>query len=153
MTSELATIGLVWDGTDLQDWDQGIFIEIVKGVNETPKVRGSDVLVPALAGRVEGNRVNDILDIELRAFIRASSAATSNADAIASFRDNMATVRSLFASNRDRAVLEATLENGTVQEIVARPLPGIQWEEPVKSQLAIGYIEMEGFDDWSVTSS
>lgn len=153
MTSELATIGLVWDGNDVQDWPGGILIEIVKGVNETPSVRGADVIVPSREGRIEGNRKNDVLTIELSARIRADVTTTNNADAQASFRENMAQVREWFAPSRGRAVLIATLEDGTVQQISARPLPSMIWNEPVKSQLAIGSIELEAYGDWEVTGS
>jgi len=148
MTSPLATIGLTYDGVDLQTSDLQLFLEIVHGLNETPSVRGVDTTVPALAGRVEGNRVNDILVVTLEGLIMADPTTTTRAGVIASFRDNCQTVRALFASNRARADLVATLENGDVWTVSARPMPGIIWSEPAKSELAQVSIELEAYGDW-----
>ena len=148
MTSALATIALTYDGVDLQTSDLQLFLEIVHGLNETPSVRGVDTIVPALAGRVEGIRVNDILVVTLEGLIMADPTATTRSDVVASFRDNCQTVRALFASNRARADLVATLENGDVWTVSARPMPGIIWSEPAKSELAQVSIELEAYGDW-----
>lgn len=152
MTSAVATIGLTFDGQDLQTSDLSIFLEIVRGLNEPPTVRGKDITVPALAGRIEANRVNDVLPIELRGLVRASSSATDRDDQMASFRANVSAVRALFATNRARADLVATLEDGTEQSISARPL-NLVWGEVIQSEYATVSIELEGYDDWGAAGS
>lgn len=148
MTSPVASIGLIYDGTDLQPSDLQVFLQIVHGLNEPPSVRGSDYVVPALAGRVEANRVNDVLQIILEGFVRANPSETTTSAARSSFRSNAQAIRTLFAPNRARAALVATLEDGTVMSISARPLPGQMWSEPVISEFAQVSIELEGYDDW-----
>lgn len=147
MTSAIAPIGLAYDGVDVQTSDLQIFLEIIWGT--TPSVRGSDVIVPGLAGRIEGNRINDLLVIPLEGLVRANPATTTTATARASFRDNVQTVRSLFAPNRARANLVATLEDGTTATISARPLPGIIVAEVIASEVARISIELEAYGDWT----
>jgi len=149
MTSPIATIALTFDGIDLQRSDLQVFLEIVHGLNETPSVRGTDTIVPGLAGRIEGNRINDVLPITLEGLVRADPTTTTTSAAIASFRDNMQSIRTLFASNRARANLVATLEDGTTATISARPLPGIIANDTVKSEFANVSIELEGSGDWT----
>jgi hypothetical protein len=148
MTTALATVGLTYDGVDLQTSDLQLFLEIVQGLNQTPAVRGSDYVVPARPGRVAANRVNDVLPIVLEGFVSANPAAVTTATARSSFRANMQTVRALFAPNRARADLVATLEDGSSQLISARPLPGIIASDDVKSEFARISIELEGDGDW-----
>ena len=52
MTSPVATIALSYDNVDLQESDLGIFLQIVRGLNEVPDVRGKDWIVPSTAGRI-----------------------------------------------------------------------------------------------------
>lgn len=153
MTTALATIGLTYDGVDLQDSDLQVFLEIVHGLNETPSVRGTDTVVPALAGRLEGNRVNDVLVITLEGYVRGDPTSIDRDAAMASFRGNVQDVRTLFAPNRQRADLVATLEDGSQLSISARPMPGMIWSEPVKSEVAQVSIELEGYGDWEAVGS
>lgn len=152
MTSPVATVGVEYDGFDCQQVDLQIFIEIIKGLNEVPSVRGTDSIVPALAGRAEGLRINDVLKIELAGFVRADPALTTAADQQASYRTNMDTVRGLFATNRLRADLVATLEDGTQRTISARPLNMIV-QEVIASIFVYVSIELEGYDDWGPVGS
>lgn len=149
MTSPVGIIGLTYDGSDLQLSDLQVFLQIVRGLNEPPTVRGSDYVVPALAGRIEANRVNDVVSIVLEGIVRADPAQTTTSAARASFRNRVQSVRTLFRPDRARAPLVATLEDGTIWTISARPLPGIVWSEPVPSELANVSIELEGYDDWT----
>lgn len=153
MTNALATIGLTYDATDLQTSDLQVFLEIVHGLNETPSVRGVDIVVPGLAGRIEGNRINDVLVIQLEGLIRADPSETTTDGAQASYRDNVQAVRTLFAPARLRAELVATLEDGTAFSIMARPMPGMIWTEPIKSEVAHVSIELEAYGDWTAVGS
>jgi hypothetical protein len=153
VTSAVAAIGLTYAGVDLQRSDLQIFLEIAVGLGEVPSVRGTDIIVPGLGGRIEGTRVKDVLPLELRGHVRADPAETTTAGARASFAANRATLRSLFASDRLRADLVATLEDSTVLTISARPL-SIVWNEQVVSEFALLSVELEGYDDWAeVTGS
>lgn len=148
MTSSAAVVGLTFDGFDIQDLAGGIFLEIARGLNEPPAVRGVDVVVPSRPGRIEGSRVNDVLSIELTGVVMAEDVAATPAEVLASYRSNQRLVRALFATNRRRATLEATLEDGSVLAIEAHPLNAIWNEGPTFAKPSI---ELEGFDDWVET--
>jgi hypothetical protein len=145
MTSPAAVVGLVYDSEDLQLEDLQIFLEIVRGLNEPPQVRGTDTVVAGRAGRQEGSRVNDLLPIELVGLVSADPTLTALAEIRESYRANQRFLRNLFRTNRRRATLEATLEDGSVITIEARPLNAI-WNE--RSTSATVSIELEGYDDW-----
>lgn len=146
MSSPAAVVGLTFDGVDVQLPDLQIFLEIKRGLNESPTVRGVDVTVPALAGRVEGNRVNDVLSIELEGIACADEALSTRAEQLESYRENAATVRELFRPDRLRAQLVAELEDGRTLAIMAKPLPGHTWNEhPDHAHIGL---DLEGYGDW-----
>ena len=151
MTNPAAVIGVTYSGTDVQLADFSIFLEITQGLNETPQVRGSDITVPALAGRITGNRVNDIVPIVLEGWVGADPAQLTTATARTSCQAKRTTVRTLFASNRARANLVATMPSGAIWTISARPMPGMIWTELVAGELYRVSIELEGYADWVVT--
>lgn len=82
MTNAVATIGLTFASTDLQAADFGIFLEIVRGLNERPLPRGVDLTVPGRAGRIVRNRKADVLVIELRGHVLGTGAATTGAETV-----------------------------------------------------------------------
>lgn len=148
MTSPVATVGLLYDSVDLQRSDLGIFCRIVKGLNETPTVRGTDTIIPSAAGRMEGLRVNDVLAIELECTVQADASETTADGQMASFRANQRTLRTLFAPDRGRAELIASLEDGTIVSISALPL-NIIGPESVTSMISKTSVALEGYDDWA----
>jgi hypothetical protein len=148
VTSGVAVVGLTYDGSDIQLSDLSIFLEIRRGLNEAPSVRGVDTIVPARAGRIAQSRINDMLSIELYGQVTTDPAETFADDARASYRDKWVGVRALFASNRDPTDLVATLEDGTTQTISARPL-NIVVPNEIPGWFANVSIELEGFDDWT----
>lgn len=153
MTSPWTTTvvaGLTFDGTNVMDWPTGIFLDVAVGIGETPAVRGEDTTVPGLAGRVPGNRVVDVLGLELRGCVRAADSETVPADMVASYITNLLAVRNLFRSSRQPADLVATLRNGTVLTISARPLNLIP-AESIPGEYADVSISLEGLGDWSVS--
>lgn len=152
MTSPVAHVGLTYDGQDLQDSDLSIFLEIRRGLSESPQVRGKDTIIPGAAGRFEQNRVKDVLPIELYGAVQATEGLTDPEDIAESFRANVLAVRGLFATDRLRATLAALLENGTTLTISARPL-NIIWNEQVQSEFAHVSIEMEGYGEWEPEGS
>jgi len=80
MTNAVAVIGLTYDGTDLQAADFGVFLELVRGLNEPPAVRGVDLIVPSRAGRIVRNRVADALTIELRGYVMGTGTPATAAE-------------------------------------------------------------------------
>lgn len=69
MANPAASIPLTFGGTDLQQNPIGIFLEIVEGLAGTATVRGTDTIVPGLAGRIARNRKADVRRIELRGLV------------------------------------------------------------------------------------
>lgn len=149
MSNPAAVIALTYAGTDVQQNPIGIFLEIARGLNEVAEVRGSDTVVPGLAGRVSRNRVADRRTIELRGLV-AGSGATEAAQR-SSFRTLVNTVRTLFSPTAAPANLVATLENGTTGTIAARTLPTLLWDQLGPSVARVS-IELESVaPDWTVT--
>lgn len=140
-----ATIGLVYAGQDLQKLDLGYFLEIVSGLNEPPSVRGNDIVVPGLAGRITRNRINDVVHIELRGIV--TDWRGHGASPKASWRANVQAIRNTFKPTAAPALLVASLEDGTTASITARPL-NIVWVENVQSLQAGVSVELEGYGDW-----
>lgn len=147
----LALQGLIYNSTDLQPEDLQWYFEIKRGISEVPNVRGKDTIIPGLAGRFEQNRRNDILPLVLEGFVQADPALTDAEDRRASYRANIQIIRALFHSQNARAVLQATMEDGTVQTIDARPL-NILGGIYIASEYRELNIELEGYDDWEVAS-
>lgn len=147
MTTPVTTIGLTFGGTDIQDSDLGIFLEIIEGLSFFGSVRGRDVVVPAANGRVVRNRRFDVLPIVLEGMIRGNG--STQADRQADYRSNVRTVRSLFDPTDDPADLVASLEDGSVWTVAARTL-NIMSKEQVISELALVSVELEAVELWSV---
>jgi hypothetical protein len=152
VTSPAGIIPITYDGSDLQAANLSVFFWIAKGLFEVPTVRGEDVTVAALAGQSERNRLNHTLPIEIRGQVTADPSITDLEDARASFWDNYLVIRTLFAPNRLRATLTATLPNGAEYSISARPLNILTTEE-IASEYWSGSIELEGYDDWEAAGS
>lgn len=148
MTSTVAAVGVFYDTEDLQRADLSVFATIVRGLNESPKVRGTDSIVPALAGRIEGLRINDVLVIELSVVVQPDGGLDDGQDQRESFRTNQRYVRTLFRPDRARAQLLVVLEDGTQLFVDARPINAI-WRELVPSVAAVASIELEGYGDWT----
>jgi len=148
MTSPVAVYGLSYDGTDLQAADLSMFFWIVKGLWTPPTVRGTDTIIPALAGRAEGLRLNDYLEIELLGQITADPDILTSHARHESFEQNAQTFRTLFAPSRTTADLVVTLGGTTQKRISARPL-NWTWDERVPGLHARVSLEMQGLDDWA----
>lgn len=149
MTSAAAAIGLTYRGSDVQDED-GIFLEIVRGLTEVVEVRGQDLIVPAREGQIVRNRVGNRLVIELRGWIRGVGSGETGDRA--DFAANRAVFRSLFDPRLDPGDLVATLEDGSEQTIAARTLNVIS-DQVVPSFVNVS-VELESVSpDWTVTGS
>lgn len=151
MTNPAAAVPLTYDGSDLQAANLTIFLEIRRGLNEVPSVRGRDTVVPVLAGRIARSRVVDVLAIELYGLICADPTISDPDLAAASYYANWASVRALFASDRDPANLVATV--GLADQVIsARPQNIITVREQ-PGVFAIVSIELEGLGDWAAAGS
>lgn len=152
MSNPWVVVGLTYDGESVQLDDFSIYLNVTTGLDQVPAVRGEDTIVPGRGGRFEGNRMNDILSIVLAGVVMADPSITDQDASRANFRTRLRTIRALFASNRSRADLVATLEDGSVWTISARPMnivtsnliPGAFWD---------GSVELEGYDDWSIAEA
>lgn len=147
MTTELGAIGLTYDGVDLQPADLGYHLYLVSGLDDSPDVRGEDVTIPYLAGRLARPRRFDHRRIILEGFARGlgSDQATSRAD----YRAVRRGLAELFDPAREIADLVATLEDGSVATIAARPL-SLVGIEAIPSEYAALSVELEAIEDWSV---
>lgn len=149
VANDAATIPLTFDGIDIQFADFGIHLEIVEGLNEGPTVRGVDVIVPALDGRVARNRRADTRRIVLAGHVMGNGATQALRQA--DYRDNVTTIQTLFDPTGDPAALVATLETGDDWTIDARTL-NVIWPHPeqVPSEFAYITIELESVTpNWS----
>jgi hypothetical protein len=143
MSTAVAAIGLTYRGVDIQDLD-GIYLEIVRGVNEVVEVRGVDLVVPSRQGQIIRNRVGHRLGIELRGWIRGTG-STEDAQRD-DFAANRAVFKGLFDPTLDPGPLVATLEDSSVENIDARTL-NVMSQTIVPSFIQVS-VEMEsvGFD-------
>ncbi len=149
MTTNAAAIGLTFHGVDIQDLD-GIYLELVRGVNEVAEVRGVDLVVPSRPGQIKRNRVRHRLPIELRGWIRgvASSEATDRADFVA----NREVFKALFDPTREPGDLNVTLEDGSTEDISVRTLNVIA--ETIVPTFVRVSVEMESVGlDLTITGS
>lgn len=149
MTNGAASIGVTYDGTDCQDSDPGLFLEITRGINETIEVRGIDVVVPGLAGQIPRLRIGDSLRIVLSGFV--AGAGMDLAAQKADFRSTMLAVRTLFDPTKEPAELALVLEDGSTATISARPL-NIVVNDKVQSLFAYVSVELLSVaPDWTIT--
>jgi hypothetical protein len=151
VTNAAAVIGLTFDSTDIQQHPIGIFLEIPGGIFAVgPSVRGTDVIVPGLIGRIARNRIADTWRIPLVGYV---SGVGSGETAIrSSFAALRATMQTLFDPTMDPAALVATLEDGSTATIQGRPLPLPLWDLIVPSMARVSY-ELEAVEDWEVSGS
>lgn len=147
MTNAYAKIGITYDAVDVQLADFQIFLQLIRGLDELPRVRGKDLVIPGAAGRTERNRINDTLVLELRGVVTADPAETDPVLAATSYRDNMTVVRNLFAADRAVAPLVALLEDATSRTIDARPM-NIVIPRKLEGAYAELSIELEAYGDW-----
>lgn len=152
MTTPVAPVGASYAATDLQAADLSIFLQFKRGLHELPSVRGEDTVIPTAEGRHEMNRVNDVVRIELEGHVTADADALTNQEQVESFWVNAETLRTLFASDRAWAALNAVLPDGTIKSIQARPLNMI-FTEVIGSLFATVSVELEGYGDWTTASS
>lgn len=141
---------LTFDAAALQTDPIGIHIELTKGVNESPAVRGEDDTVASRSGRVSYPRLADILALEGRGFVLGYGIDTD--DQRATFRTLMGTLRALLAAGKlEPKILAGVLEDGATATINARVVD-FDITERVASVAAEIKVAWESVDpDWVIT--
>jgi hypothetical protein len=150
MTNNLAAItALTYDDESLQTDPIGLHLELVRGINEIPAVRGEDDTVSALPGRVAYPRLADILPLELAGVALGSGSVV--ADQQSDYRTLMGVVRELLArGSLNPLVLAGTLEDGSTATINARVVD-YQVTETMASISAEIRVALESVDpDWII---
>lgn len=150
MPSAAAAVGLTYDTTDLQAADLGLFLELVSGLDDSPEVRGVDVVVPYADGRTARPRRFDYRRIVLGGHVM--STGDDEDDARAVYRATRRALAILFDPTREPATLEATTEDGEVWAIEARPLSLVALTV-VPGHLATVSVELEAVAEWALVSS
>lgn len=145
MTSAVATIGLTFDGVDVQDID-GLFLELVGGLSDSPTVRGIDVTVPGADGQVARPRRFHERRPLLAGFVRGSGA--TQAIRQSDYRSNVRAMLSLFDATAEPADLVAALEDDATATIPARTLQ-VATVDVIPGEYANVSIEMLGIEDWA----
>lgn len=143
MTSAVASIGLTYRGTDVQQSNLGIFLELRQGFNETPAVRGADVIVPGKVGRILGTRMRDTRRVILEGIVQGAAGTEAT-----SFRTLANTVIALFDPTIS-GNLVATMEDGSTKTLACRTLNSI-WDQVGSPYFARVSIELESVTpDWT----
>lgn len=150
MSNPAAVIALTYDVVDIQEDPIGTFLQLIRGLAEGPSVRGADIIVPGRVGRIEAGRIGDTWRLELAGLVAGVGAA--EVEQRADFATRRAALRALFDPARGAADLAATLEDGTLWTIRARPLPGPLWDQIVPSMARVSY-ELEALGDWVAVPS
>lgn len=152
--ADLAAItDLTYGGTSLQtfgDGSGGMHIEITRGINESPTVRGEDDTIAAKTGRSSYPRVADILPIEGEGVLLGEGVDSDAQQS--SYRTQVMALRTLLAAGKlTPKVLSCTLEDGSTATINARVVD-YAVDEQVASIAAELKIAWESVDpDWVIT--
>jgi len=153
MSNAAAVIGLTFKSVDIQRADFSIFLEIGRGLNELPEVRGKDTTVPGLTGRYFRNRVADVRKILLVGYVSGAEATTPvESELRRDFRHRVEELRALFDPTDAPGAITAALEDGGSATIDARPL-NIVWSQ-IAPSLASVSVELESVDpEWVIQGS
>lgn len=151
MSNGFHPTGCVYDGQDLQANDLSIDLEVIVGLDEVAEVRGTDTTIPSKAGRRARNRVKDRRSIELGGWLQGVGEFESVR--MASYRQIVAFLQTLFDPARDPATLSVPLEDGTTATISARPLVIVYGDRPLPGVCRIS-VSLESIDpDWAYSGS
>lgn len=120
---DIVVHGATYAGTSLVTTvgnQRRMVLRLVRGLDDSLVVRGSDTVVPSLAGRIARARIADRRVIELAGPVMGTGA--TEALQLADLRAAMETLRTLFSPTRTAANLVIALENGGTATISARPV-------------------------------
>lgn len=110
--------------------DDDICIDLIEGWQLPVEVRGTDWIVPKLAGRQFGNRREDFLVLPLAGFVRGSGADPT--ERLEDFNDNLAALMAVMDPKADPGSLVlsdgylglATGSEATIEARVSNAAPG-----------------------------
>lgn len=120
MTTPIASVALTYGGTDLQPEELGFHLQIASGLDDSPDVRGDDVLIPYLPGKLPRPRRFDHRRIVLEGMVRGLG--TTEAERRSDYRATRRGLAVLFDPAAVPADLVATLEDGYTATIACRAL-------------------------------
>lgn len=147
MTNATAVIALTYRGTDIQEafsdsaW---MYLEIVKGWNEPASVRGTDLIVPSLAGRLVGTRVKDIVSVQLEGLVVGATGAT----AVSTYLAKVVTFRALFDPTLTGSIV-ATPTGAAAKTLTNCRTMSVAWD-PISAYAARVNVLLESTSpDWA----
>ena len=147
----IVTLAATYNGTDLCTDVSGeprFIIRLIRGLDESPEVRGKDTVIPGTAGRTARNRVWDRRVIELSGWVMGTG-ATEEAE-LADTREALETLRALFDPTNAPASLVIELEDGGSATITARPINMAVGDDDVPMRRQVS-IELEAVGaDWVI---
>lgn len=155
MASEVVTHGITYRSTDYVTFSGTqlrFCLRLVSGLYAGIQVRGTDVIVPGLAGRISQNRLLDRRLIEVEGFVQGiGSTEDARRD---DFEAAMATLMNDFDPTLAAGSLVVHLQGGGTASIEARTLPEtIEGQATIPSRLDIAFrLEAVG-SDWAVVGS
>lgn len=149
--SAAVTMGATYDGTPLVTFVGGearMLIRCIRGLDESPRVRGVDTVIPTAPGRVARNRVYDGRIIELQGPVMGTGA--TEAEQRADMRAALEELRDLFDPTSSPSVLIIALEDGGTATITARPVNMVTGPDSIPTWREVS-IELEAVGaDWLI---
>lgn len=144
----LAT-SIVANGVDLTRSDGRLLFYVTRGIDDVPEVRGQDVIVPGLGGRIPMNRRLDRLIVEAHGMVMGAG-ADETAQRV-DFRSLIESLRDLMNPSSDPYNVVITVEDGSTRTITARPL-NIVWSDIMIPTYREGSLQWESVDfaDWGI---
>lgn len=146
MPSAVAVItGLKFNGTDLQDANLRIFLQIVSGgPDASPETRGGDRTIPYRRGQIYGPKRADKLTTMLEGWVAGQGSTEADQ------RDDTAAARqelfALFDVEGGEGTLEATTEDGTAWQLNCYPdlfVPDYQPQVPTHVGVSVRLIAID----------
>ncbi len=149
MVDGIVTHHVTYRGTDLVTLSSGqlrLCFRLTRGLYGGEDVRGVDVTVPGLAGRISANRLYDRRMLEVEGFVQGVGA--SEAARLADFETAMSAVMALFDPKLAAGSLVVGLQGGGSKTISARTLPEtVEGEDRIPGRLDLGFrLEAIGAD-------
>lgn len=139
---------LTVDAVDVQRVDLSVHLDVVSGLNDGLRVRGSDTVIPGARGRVVRNRIADARDIVLAGVLQGTG--TTEADRLADYQAIRDELEGVFDPEGDPVAIAGEALDGSTRTIDARTI-SIVWNEGVLGMGNLA-ITMESVDpDWVVT--
>lgn len=140
---------LTFEGFDCQRSDLSIHLDIVSGLNDGLEVRGTDTVIPGLAGRSFRDRKADVRHIVVAGLIQGTGSTA--ALQLASFQNLSDAIEAAFSLTADPGTLTGEARDGTWRSIDARTT-NIVWDpEPVFGVGTISIFLDAVETDWLIT--